>query len=438
MSSRFSRRDFLKSSTVAASLAAANVSVPAFSNDKAPSNKLNVAVVGPCNRGAATHSEMLRENVVALCDIDTRNLDNAGRRSPQAQKFQDFRKMFEQVKDLDAVCVCTPDHTHAAPSVMGMRAGLHCYTEKPLAHDVRECRVMEDIAIEKKLCTQMGTQIHATDNYRRVVELVQAGAIGAVKDVYVWCGKGWGLPADAKRPTDTPAIPANIDWDCWVGPAAMRPYNSCYLPGQWRKWWAFGNGTLGDMACHIMDLAFWALKLRDCLTVEAVDGPAVNAEGCPLNLAVDYTFAARGEGYPACTLHWFDGGKTPDVLKTLNIPGRFMGVLFVGEKGQLFADYGSRVLYPVAQYADFKAPEKTIPNSIGHHAEWLQAIRDNNPEACTCKFGYSGRLTETVLLGTIAYRTGKKLEWDANAMKITNVPEANDLITCEYRDGWIL
>lgn len=435
---KMNRRHFLQTS--AALTAASTVCAPAFCQTASPSSKLNVAVVGPCGRGWASFTEMLTENVVAICDVDRRNLAQCATKTPNAQQFTDFRKLFETVKDLDAVCVCTPDHTHAAPSVMAMKAGIHCYTEKPLAHDVRECRVMEDLAQEKKLCTQMGTQIHAGNNYRRVVELVQSGAVGPIREVHVWCGKGWGQPADFQNPTDTPPIPDWLDWDSWLGPAKFRPYHPSYLPANWRKWWAFGNGTIGDMACHYMDLPFWALELRDCLTAEALDGPALNAEGCPLYLSVQFTFAARSEKFPACTLTWYDGsGCGPnEILKANGIPNPGAGVLFVGEKGILFADYGSHKLYPADRYADFKAPEPWIPESIGHHREWLQAIRDDKPENCTCRFGYSGRLTETVLLGTVAYRMGQKLNWDANAVRVTNCDAANDLITTEYRDGWIL
>ncbi len=437
MSFRFNRRNFLQTAAAGSSLAALNVAVPAFAADASPSKKLNIAVIGPCGQGSYSLGNVLSENVVALVDIDTKRLDEAGNRAPNAQKFQDFRKMYEQVKDLDAVCVCTPDHTHAVASLMGMRLGINCYCEKPLAHNVNECRVMQKVAAEKHLVTQMGTQIHAGDNYRRVVELVQSGAIGTVKDVHVWCGKGWGQPADFKNPTDTPACPANIDWDCWVGPAKMRPYHPCYLPAAWRKWWAFGNGTIGDMACHVMDLAFWALELKDCLSAEPVEGPAVNDEGCPLNLTVKYQFPARGDK-PACSLTWYDGEKRPAILKEKNIPDRFMGVLFIGDKGMLFADYGGYALYPENQYKDFKKPEPWIEKSIGHHAEWLKAIRDGKPEDCTCKFAYSGRLSETVLLGAVAYRCQQKLEWDADAMKVKNCDLANQIVTQELRQGWTL
>ncbi|MDO4550540.1 MAG: Gfo/Idh/MocA family oxidoreductase [Planctomycetia bacterium] len=435
MSYHFSRRDFMKSSLAAASLAAVNVSVPAFSSDKAPSSKLNIAIIGPNGRGMATVTEMTGENIVAMCDADTKRLDGAMKHAPQAQKFTDFRKLYETVKDLDAVCVCTPDHTHAPASLMGMRMGLHCYCEKPLTHDIRESRVMREVAAEKKLVTQMGTQIHAGENYRRAVEIVRSGALGDIYEAHVWCGKGWGMPEDAKRPTETPPVPETLNWDAWIGPAKMRPYHSCYHPGGWRRWWDFGNGTLGDMGCHYMDLVFWALNLRDCLTVEAT-GPAVNPECAPLALSVKYEFPARDK-MPPCLVTWHDGTLRPPVLaeKNLKLPGA--GVLFVGKDGMLFADYTKTQLLPESKFADFKRPEPWIPSSPGHHKEWLQGIRENKPGLALCHFDYSAPLTETILLGSVAYRVGEKLEWDAKNLR-TNNDTANALITPEYREGWTL
>ena len=433
--SHITRRHFMKASALAG-LAATNIAMPAYSRDRAPSEKINIALVGPNGQGHFTFSNIQGENVIALCDADSLRLEQVAGMAPEAAKFSDFRKMFETVKDLDAVCVCTPDHTHAPASVMGMRMGLHCYCEKPLTHSVYESRVMQQIAAEKKLVTQMGTQIHAENNYRRVVEMVQAGAVGKIREAHVWCGKGWGMPEDAKRPEDTPACPDTLNWDAWIGPAKMRPYHPAYVPGNWRKWWDFGNGTLGDMGCHYMDLAFWALKLKDCLTVEA-NGPAVNAECAPLSLGVTYTFPARGDAFPACTVTWHDGDMRAAKLDGLSLPGA--GVLFVGDDDKmLFADYGGYRFFPEDKYRDYQRPEQTIAASPGHHNEWLQGIRENKPELALCNFAYSGRLTEAVLLGTVAYRAGAKLEWNAEKLEVTNNAEANAMIKTEYRDGWTL
>ncbi|MDR0327162.1 MAG: Gfo/Idh/MocA family oxidoreductase, partial [Planctomycetaceae bacterium] len=265
MTFKVNRRDFLKFAGASGFVAA--FPAPALLRAQNVNSKLNVACIGIGGRGADNVNGVSGENIVALCDIDENVLNTNKERFPHAKPFRDFRKMYDEAaKDFDAVVVSTPDHTHAAAALMGMKLGKHYYCEKPLAHNVKEIRDMMAIAQEKKLATQMGTQIHAEDNYRRVVELVRAGAVGAIKEVHVWCGTRWG-----GRPfeTETPDVPANIDWDTWLGPAPERPYHPQYFGGSWRCFWAFGNGTLGDMACHHMDLSFWALFLDVPKTVEA-------------------------------------------------------------------------------------------------------------------------------------------------------------------------
>jgi len=373
--------------------------------------------------------------MVALCDIDANQLNRGKERFPNAKLFSDYRKMYDEIeKEIDAVVVSTPDHTHAAPSIIGMKLGKHCYCEKPLAHNVKEVRDMMAIAKEKKLATQMGTQIHEGDNYRRVVELVRAGAVGAIKDVHVWCGTKWG-----GRPfsTDTPAVPAHIDWDLWLGPAPERPYHPQYFGGAWRCYWAFGNGTLGDMACHYMDLPFWALELGLPKTVEAFCEEKVTPEVAPGQLRVEYTFGERQTTWgvlPAVTLNWYDGGLKPTMLKEKELPDWGAGVLFVGEKGMLVADYGRWLLFPQERFADYKVPEQTIPKSVGHYREWINACQTGSPT--TCHFDYSGPLAETVLLGAVAFRIGKKIEWDAAGMRAINSLEADRYLSRDYRKGW--
>jgi predicted dehydrogenase len=396
-----------------------------------PNEKLNIGVIGTSGRALGNIEGVEGENVVAVCDIDERLLGVAKARFPRAKGFADFRKLIEW-KWLDAVVISTADHTHAPAAAMALRLGKHVYCEKPLTHSVFEARTVATLAKESKLATQMGTQIHATDNYRRVVELVRSGAIGPVKEVHVWCnGKPW---SDGRRPKATPPVPSYLNWDLWLGPAPERPYHPSYQPANWRKHWDFGNGTLGDMACHVVDLPFWALDLRYPTTIEA-KGPPVDVEGAPNGLEVTYEFPAIGDRQ-ALTLKWYDGDRRSSFLAKHNLPEWGMGVLFIGAKGMLQADYGRHVLAPERVFKDFKAPSPTIPSSIGHHAEWIAACKDGRPT--TCNFDYSGALTESVLLGAVAYRTGKKIEWDGPNMKATNCPEAEAFLRRDYRKGWTL
>ena len=445
MTCKIKRRDFLKLAGAGGLLAA--FPAPALVRAQNANSKLNVACIGIANRGGDNVNGVSGENIVALCDIDENYLNRGKQQFPNAKLFRDYRKMYDEIaKEIDAVVVSTPDHTHAAASIMGMKLGKHCYCEKPLAHNVKEIRDMQAIAREKKLATQMGTQIHAEDNYRRVVELVRGNAIGAIKEIHVWFGSAWG-----GRPfsTDTPAVPANIDWDLWLGPAPVRPYHPQYFSGAWRCYWAFGNGTIGDMACHHMDLSYWALGLQYPKTVEAFCETKPTPEVAPGQLRVEYTFPERptvrlapGQGssqnsggtLPAVTLNWYDGGLKPAIFKEKGLPDWGAGTLFVGEKGMLMADYGQRMLFPQEKFADYKAPEKTIPDSVGHHQEWINACKTGSPT--TCNFNYSGVLAETVLLGTVAFRTGKKLEWDVKNMKAANCPEADQYLSRTYRKGW--
>ena len=331
----------------------------------------------------------------------------------------------------EAVLVAATGRTHAPASAVAIRMGKRCYCEKPLSHNVAEARMVARLAAEKKVATQMGTQIHAGENYRRVVELIQAGAIGPVEEVHVWCGKAWG---GGTRPSETPPVPPNLHWDLWLGPATYRPYHPCYLPGNWRRWWDFGSGTLGDMACHYMDLPFWALDLRYPTSVEA-EGPPVDAETAPLALVVRYEFPARGEK-PPVKFTWYDGTNRPAILADRKLPAWGAGVLFVGKEGMLLADYGRRQLYPEDKFAGYQPPEPTIPPSLGHHNEWIEACKTGSPT--TCNFDYSGALSEAVLLGNVAYRVGQKLQWDAAALKATNCPEADAFLRRTYREGWTL
>ncbi|MAG93897.1 MAG: oxidoreductase [Planctomycetaceae bacterium] len=428
--SNFSRRDFLKTTSAGAAAISAGVwTGVAPAQSKSANEKLNIACIGTANRAAADINGVKGENIVVLVDVDKTYLDRAAKSFPNARTYADYRDMLETEADkLDAVVVGTADHHHAPATIRAIRKGLHVYCEKPLTHTVHEARVIAEAAKKHGVATQLGTQIHAQDNYRRVVEIVQSGALGDVTEAHVWVGKGWG---GGELPTNTQEPPATLSWDLWLGPAPERPFApGRYHPGQWRRWWTFGQGTLGDMACHYMDLPFWALKLRHPTRCEA-EGPEVHPETCPLGLKVRYDFPKRGDLAPV-KLTWSDGNMIPKKIAGERVPGS--GVMFIGSEGMMYANYGSYKLFPKDKFANFTPPEQTIPKSIGHHAEWIKACKDGSPT--TCNFDYSGALTESVLLGNVAYRTGEALEWDAANLKATNSKAADKYIRKEYREGW--
>lgn len=392
--------------------------------------KLDIAVIGCGGRGGDNLSGVESENIFALCDVDSGNLARAAARFPGAKEFRDFRKLFER-GGFDAVVVSTPDHTHFLPSALALQSRMHVYCEKPLAWSVSEARQLRLLAEQNQVATQMGTQIHAGANYRRVVELVRSGVLGKISACHVWCGKTW---SGGERGKDTPAVPTTLDWELWLGPAPERPYHPDYHPAGWRRWWDFGGGTLGDMGCHYVDLAFWALDLDHPTRVSA-DGPERHAETTPPGLHVQWEFPARGERN-ALALHWYDSGRQPQCIAEGTAPAWSDGVLFVGEKGMLIADYGRCILLPEEQWKDHEAPAESIPASIGHHEEWIRACKGD--KETTCSFAYSGLLSESILLGNVAYRAGKPMAWDAKELRSPDVPEANAFLTREARAGWTL
>jgi predicted dehydrogenase len=430
MSRHLTRRHFLQAGA-AAGAAGLGAGLLRAAPPPSANERLHVGVIGVAGRGAENLRGVAAAGaaIVALCDVDEDRAGKARAEFPAARFHVDFRKLLDQ-KGLDAVVVSTPDHTHAVATRAALRAGLHVYCEKPLTHTVHEARVVAETATRHKRVTQMGTQIHAGDNYRRVVELVQSGAIGAVREVHVWCDKV--LTAD-KRPAETPPVPKGLHYDLWLGPAPYRPYHPAYIPFFWRRWWDFGGGTLADMACHYMDLPFWALGLRHPTRVTA-EGPPPNPEAAARWLIVHYEFPARGEA-PPVRLTWYDGGKRPTGFGNLLPPRWEAGNLFVGSRGMLLANYTQHKLLPEKEYAGFTPPPHSIPASIGHHKEWVEACKNGGPT--TCNFDYSGALTEAVLLGVVAYRAGKPLTWDARGMK-AGEPEAEQFLRREYRRPWTL
>jgi predicted dehydrogenase len=438
-----SRRTFLESSAVAASTLAA----PGFLRARNANEKLNIAIIGSGGRGSANLKGVAGENIVALCDVSTKAVETAAEKHPGARKFTDFRKVFDRPKEFDAVVVSTCEHTHAFATLLAIQHGKHVYCEKPLTHNITEARIIREAAAKTKLATQMGTQIHAEDNYRRVVELIRTGAIGAVTEVHVWVSRAWGLQSaeDAKvnkdivfitdRPTDDVKPLADLDWTLWLGPAPARPFNPVYVPGpKWYRWWDFGNGTMSDLGSHWNDLPFWALDLKAPTSVEA-SGPKPHPELAPASMQATYEFPARGS-MPALKLTWHQGTYKPPQWTEKQIPQWGDGVLFVGAKGMLLSNYYKHVLLPEKQFADFKPPKPLIEKSRGHYAEWIHACKTGAPT--TCNFEYAGWLTESNHLGNVAFRAGKRLEWDAEKMRAPNCPGADAFIRREYRTGWKL
>lgn len=439
------RRNFLKATAAGGAFA---LSVPTILRGRNLNEKLNIAIIGSGGRGASNMRSVESQNIVTICDVNESNLGFAAKRHPKARKFVDFRKVYDHAKEFDAVVVSTCEHTHAFATLPALQLKKHVYCEKPLTHSVWEARVIREEAAKAKVATQMGTQIHAGENYRRVVELIQTGAIGAVREAHVWVNRAWGWQPSAEdakrhgdivfvqeRPKDSQPVPSNLNWDLWLGPAPERPFHNVYFPGpKWYRWWDFGNGTMSDLGSHWVDLPFWALKLDKPLTIEAA-GPKPNAEIAPASMEATYEYGQRGD-LPPVKLTWYQGTHKPKIWTDGGIPKFGSGVLFVGDKGMLLSDYGKHTLLPEKQYAGFERPKPFIPKSLGHHAEWIHACKTGEPT--TCNFEYAGWLTEANHLGNVAYRAGKKLEWDAENMKAKNAPEADPLIRREYRKGWKL
>ncbi len=435
-----SRRQFL-STVLAASVA------PSFLRAQGANARLSVAIIGCGGRGGANLSEIAGagENIVALCDVNEHNLDAAAKKFPQAKKFTDFRQLYDTFKDFDAVAVSTAEHTHSFATLPALLMKKHVYCEKPLTHNIWETRRIREAARAAGVATQMGTQIHATNNYRRVVELVQSGAIGPVRECHVWVSRAWGLQSKeaadrnkdivfvTERPGPGAPAPEYFNWDLFLGPAAERPFNDCYFPGpKWYRWWDFGSGTMSDLGSHMNDLPFWALKLDAPHTIEASAGPA-HPDLAPATMTATYEYGPRGD-MPACQLTWHQGEDKPQLWMDNKIPQWANGVLFIGDKGMLLADYSKNVLLPEDKFKDFQPPAPSIPVSLGHHKEWIHACKTGAPT--TCNFDYSGALTEANHLGNVAYRVGKKIAWDPVKLECPGTPEAAKFIKRQYRKGW--
>jgi predicted dehydrogenase len=413
--------------------------VPALLRGRSLAEKLSIALVGVGGRGADNLKALSGENIVALCDVDEHRLGEAAKGHPQAKTYSDFRRMLDQVRDrIDAVVVTTPDHTHAVIAKAALDLGKHVYCEKPLTHSIHEARVLAETAVRQKVATQMGNAGHSSEGMRRVVEAIRAGVIGPVREVHAWTNRPiW--PQGVDLPADRPPVPATLHWDLWIGPAPERPYHPAYHPFKWRGWWDFGTGALGDMGCHIIDAAFWALDLRSPRSIEAESPPVhLHPETAPAWSIVRYEFPAQ-DSRPPVKLAWYDGGKQPPLdLFDGRAPAKgSSGSIFVGDKGRMLVQQargqGFKLL-PERDFTGFVAPKPTLTRSIGHHAEWVEACKTGKPTGTS--FDYSGPLTELVLLGNVAVRAGRKIEWDDT--RPTNGSIDDLYIQRDYRAGWSL
>jgi predicted dehydrogenase len=442
-----SRRRFLAASATAAAFTIVPRHVLGGQGNTPPSEKLNIAGIGIGGMGKANLHNLESENITALCDVDLNYAAETIKRYPNAKVYTDYRKMLEQHKDIDAVMIATPDHTHAVISMAAMKMGKHVYCQKPLTHDVYESRMLAKAAKEYGVTTQMGIQGHSDEGNRLICEWIWDGAIGEVREVDAWCslsyfpfGHAYWSSKWNRRPSDTPPVPAGLDWDIWLGPAPERPYHPAYHPAVWRCWWDFGCGMMGDRGAHTLDGAFWALKLGYPESIEATSLD-LNPDTHPLAAVVTYRFGARGD-MPPVKLTWYEGLRVPRPPELED--GRRMGhteggILFKGSKGKLVAGvYGEAPrLIPESKMKAYNQPEKTIPRvKDSHEMDWVRACKEGRQAGAD--FSYSGPLTEICLLGNVAKRMDAKIEWDAENLKVTNLPEANKYIRTEYRQGWSL
>ena len=486
---RWNRRNFLKTATLASG--AVVFGVPTLLRGQNLNSKLNIAVIGAGGKGASDTDHCNGENIVALCDVDTEHCAGQIKKYPAAKFYGDFRVMFDEMgKGIDAVTCSTPDHFHAIAESLAMRLGKHVYGQKPLTQTIYEARYLRDLAQETGVVTQMGNQGSAADGLRRAVECIQAGLIGQVGEVHIWTNRPiW--PQGIGRPAGSDPVPATLNWDQWIGPAPMRPFKQkVYEPFNWRGWLDFGTGALGDMACHTVNMTFRALRLGYPTEIEAAPFGGMNTESYPIGSKIRFQFPARKTEVPAAhktlfhkhdlveqapvTLWWYDGGKplldkpgrhdgsnkppqelTADIAEMLGeIPGS--GALLIGSKGTIFSpdDYGENFFVKLKgekKFTHFKkcAAVALIPQTIPRnaftgdndkrqHLEWIAAIKANKPQDCYSRFAIGASLTEIMLLGCVALRVGKKIEWDGPAMRAINCPEAAQFVKRDNRAGWKL
>ncbi|MGC1719915.1 MAG: Gfo/Idh/MocA family oxidoreductase [Isosphaeraceae bacterium] len=443
------RREFLTQTAlagVAGSVFGGGAPAFASASSRSANEKVRFACIGVGGKGDSdTNDAGGHGEIVGLCDIDADTLDKMGAKYPKAKKYYDYRKMLEELGDkIDAVTVSTPDHTHAPAGIMAMRMGKHCFCQKPLTWSVEEARLMRTLAAEKKLCTQMGNQGTAEGGFRSGVEIIRSGALGPINEIHVWTNRPiW--PQGLSRFKETPGVPNHVRWYEFLGAAPDRPYHPDYQPFNWRGWLDFGTGALGDMACHTINIACMALELFDPESVEVIDTSGiVDHQTYPTWSIIRTQFSPRNRRGPL-TMTWYDGGdKFPDSKKVYKeiIYGEKVpdsGLLLVGEKGSFFSqnDYGAEhVLLPREKFKDYQNPKRVLPRSPGHFTEFVHAIKSGDPTKAMSNFDYAGRLTETVLLGVVALKTGSKIDWDPSAFKARNCSAADQYIRRDYRKGF--
>ncbi len=425
------RREFLKQSLVAGT--GLIFLKKGWTKGTSPNDKLNIAAIGVGGRGWDNLQGVASENIVALCDVDLNSLSRAANAFPNALLLADYRILFDRYANrFDAVLISTPDHHHALPTMRALQLGKHVYCEKPLMHTVWECRAVREQARKVKVATQMGNQAHSSNNLRTAVEIIRSGVIGPIREVHAWSDRPiW--PQAIERPAGEKPVPSTLFWDLWLGPAPARPYNDGYHPFAWRGWWDFGTGALGDMGCHIIDTAYWALELGLPTSVE-MDGAPRTPESGPKASKAIYEFPARGS-MPPVKLYWYDGGLKPPAELTENNPVAPNGILCVGEKGTIYFPHATQVrFFPADKFADFQPPAPTLPRTPSHYIEWLEACKTGSPTLSN--FEYATTLTEAVLLGNVAYRAQQKLFYNGKSGRVTNTRAGDPYIQPPYRRGW--
>jgi len=446
MNKKISRRQFIGSAAAVSAFTIVPRHVLGGKNYTAPSSKVNIAGIGIGGMGAGNLHSMKSQNIVALCDVDhsAKRVLAQFEKYPKAKRYKDYRVMLENQKDIDAVLIATPDHTHYPITIAAMKAGKHVFTQKPMSHTPIEAREMARVAKETGIISQMGIQGHSQGGIRKICEWIWGGAIGDVIDVDAWCSLAYYPPAQAYWCTDYYAppkekmeVPDGLDWDLWLGPAPYRDYHKTYHPGKWRAWYDFGCGMMGDRGVHTFDPIVTALKLKTPTAVSATVSN-LNKHTHPISSIVDYFFD-RPNGQSPLKVTWYEGieAPRPDDLEDRRRMYGQGGVVFKGTKASIMCGvYGNDpMIFPEVKRKAIKLPEKSIPRiKTSHEMEWINAIKENRK--ASADFEYSGPLTETVLLGNLAKRVRTKIYYDAEKMQITNNKKANALMHKEYRTGW--